>query len=320
VCDILDKVAITGPTGMIGLALINLLLKKDIEIFVISRQKSDRIVNIPKSDKINVIKSDLSKLYSISSKIPNDCDTFFHLGWTGTLRNKRNDPFVQELNIQYTLDAVKLANDLGCETFVGAGSQAEYGIVNQKLFDNTPINPIMAYGIAKYAAGKLSKYLCDDLKIKHVWGRVLSVYGPGDNNHTLIMSCIKSLLNSEKFSTTEGKQLWDYMYSEDCANALLSMAEKGKHGNTYCICSGEVKYIRDYIEIIKSNFPSSLPIGYGDLKYPNNQIMYLHGDISKLYKHSGFKPKISFENGIKKTINWFKKNNNWCEGKNSNKL
>jgi len=164
----------------------------------------------------------------------------------------------------------------------------------------------MAYGIAKYAAGKLSKLLCDNIDIKHVWGRVLSIYGPGDNDYTLVMSCIKSLLNNERFSTTKGEQLWDYMYSEDCANAFLSIAEKGHHGNNYCICSGEVRSIKEYIEIIKSNFPSSMPVGYGDLKYSNNQIMNLQGDISKLYEHTGFRPEISFELGIKKTIDWFK--------------
>jgi len=307
---------VTGSTGMIGRALIDLLIKKDIGVIAISRPNSKRINNFPISDKIKIIECDLSNLSSISNELTNDFDAFFHLGWFGTFKDSRENPFIQELNIQYTLDAVKLANDLGCKTFVGAGSQAEYGIVNQKLFDNTPVNPIMAYGIAKYAAGKLSKILCDDLNIKHVWGRLLSVYGPGDNENTLIMSCIKSLINNEKFSSTEGKQLWDYMYSEDCANAFLSMAEKGKHGNTYCICSGEIKSIREYIEILKSNFPSSKPIGFGDLEYSNNQIMYLHGDISKLQEHTDFKPEISFEKGIQKTINWFKENNRGLDNKN----
>ena len=294
---------------MIGMSLINLLLEKNIEIFAISRSNSKKINKLHCLNKVNIIECDLSDLLSISSKIQDNCDTFFHLGWIGTSKQQRDDPYTQESNIQYTLDAVKLANELECKTFVGAGSQAEYGIVDQKLCDNTSVNPIMAYGIAKYAAGKLSKLLCDNIDIKHVWGRVLSVYGPGDNDYTLVMSCIKSLINNEKFSTTEGKQLWDYMYSEDCANAFLSIAEKGKHGNTYCICSGEVKSIKEYIEIIKSNFSSSMNIGYGDLEYSNNQIMYLHGDISKLHEHTGFKPEVSFENGIKKTIDWFKMNN-----------
>jgi nucleoside-diphosphate-sugar epimerase len=304
----LNKVVITGSTGVIGLSLIKLLLKKNIDILVISRPNSKKIKDIPKSEKIKIIESDLSNLSSLSSKVHDKYDTFFHLGWIGTSKEQRIDSTIQELNIKYTLDAVNLANDLGCSIFVGTGSQAEYGIVNQKLFDNTPINPTMAYGIAKYAAGKLSKILCDKLNIKHVWARVLSIYGPGDNDQTLVMSCIKSLLKNEKFSTTKGEQLWDYLYSDDCANAFLSIAEKGKHGNTYCISSGEVKYIKEYIEIIKSNFPSSKPIGFGDLEYSENQIMYLQGDISKLNEHTGFKPEISFETGIKKTIQWVKGN------------
>lgn len=303
----MKKVVITGGTSMIGLALVNILLKNDFEILLFTRPKSERNKYIPNSDNITIVEKELSELSSIKN-ILTKYDAFFHLGWIGTSKQQRNNPHIQELNIQYTLDAVKLANELGCETFVGAGSQAEYGVVNQKLFDDTPTNPIMAYGIAKYAAGKLSKLLCDDLDIRHIWGRVLSVYGPGDNNHTLIMSCINSLLNNERFLTTKGKQLWDYMYCEDCANAFLSMAERGKHGNVYCVCSGEVKSIKEYIEIIKSNFHSSIPIGYGDLEYSNNQIMHLQGDVYKLQLHTGFKPEVSFELGIEKTIDWLKNN------------
>lgn len=51
----------------------------------------------------------------------------FHFGWMGTTGAARNDMDLQCRNIAYTIDAVRLAQRFGCKTFIGAGSQAEYG-------------------------------------------------------------------------------------------------------------------------------------------------------------------------------------------------
>ena len=67
------------------------------------------------------------------------------------------------------------------KAFVGAGSQAEFGIANAKLSDELPKDPKTGFGIAKLAACRLSQLECANLGIRHVWGRILSCYGPGDN-------------------------------------------------------------------------------------------------------------------------------------------
>ena len=61
---------------------------------------------------------------------------FYHFGWDGTFGNSRNNMYGQNLNVKYALDAVKAAKATGCHTFVGAGSQAEYGRFEGKLSAN----------------------------------------------------------------------------------------------------------------------------------------------------------------------------------------
>ncbi|MDO5851197.1 MAG: NAD(P)-dependent oxidoreductase [Methanobacteriaceae archaeon] len=300
------KAVITGATGMIGSTLINILLKKNIEVIAIIRPNSKKIKNIPKSDKIKIVECDLSNLNSLSTKLPS-CNYFFHFGWISPAGINRNNPELQLKNVQYVLDAVKLAKAIGCESFIGAGSQAEYGLKNEILSKDTSINPVNSYGIAKYTAGKLSRILANDLNIKHVWARVLSVYGPKDNNYTLIMSCIDSILNNKSFDTTKGEQMWDYIYSEDCAKAFYNLAVNGKNGEVYTIGSGKVRPLKKYILTIKNNINPDFNLGIGNLDYSPNQVMYLCADISNLQKDTGFVPEISFEDGIKKTIKWYKK-------------
>lgn len=297
----MNKAIITGATGMIGVALINLLLKEDYEIIAIVRPNSKKLKNIPKNDKISIIECDLSDLKLLTGKFA-DCDLFFHFGWVGTTGNSRDNTYLQLKNIEYTLDAVHLAKNSGCTTFVGAGSQAEYGLTDKKLSPYTPTNPVTGYGIAKLAAGKLSRLLANQLDIKHCWGRILSVYGPGDNN-SMIMACINSIMNNEHFDTTKGDQLWDYLFSEDCAKAFLLIAEKGKNGAVYTVGSGNAIPLKNYVETIRDIINPNFKIGFGNIDYYPNQVMYLCADISDLTTDTGFKPNISFEEGIKRTIN-----------------
>ena len=167
----IKRAVITGSTGMIGMALTQYLLGLDISVTVLIRPNSPKRDQLPKSDKITILEVDLSNLSSIEAfKDTNDpIDAFFHLGWGGTFGEARDDMYVQNLNIKYTLDAVHLAHRLGCQVFVGTGSQAEYGRVEGKLQDSTPTFPENGYGIAKLCAGQMSRIECKKLGIRHEW-------------------------------------------------------------------------------------------------------------------------------------------------------
>lgn len=304
----MKRVVITGATGMIAVALTKYLVNKGIEVYAICRPNSTKMSNIIKSNNVKILECDISDLCSLKDKFSLQCDAFYHFGWAGTFGDSRNDVYLQNLNVKYTLDAVKLAHELGCKVFVGAGSQAEYGAKNEKITPDTTTNPENGYGIAKYTAGKLSRILAQQLGIKHIWTRILSVYGPNDNNFTMVMSSINKLLNGEKPSYTKGEQMWDYLYCDDAARAMYLMGEKGKNKATYCLGSSKVRPLKEYITLIRDNIDSTLPLGLGEVEYSPNQVMYLCADITNLTEDTGFVPNIDFESGIKNTINWVKQN------------
>ena len=297
----MQKVVITGATGVIGRNLIEYLLKLDIEILAIVRKNSKRRLDIPINEKLKILECDLDKLYSL--EIKEKFDIFYHLAWDGTFGEERNDVDKQYKNVKYTLDAVKLSKKLGCEKFIGVGSQAEYGRVEGKISPKTPTNPENAYGIAKLSAGNLSRILANQLEIEHIWTRVLSVYGPYDRKETMIMSSIVSMLDGNSPEYTKAEQKWDYLYSEDIARALYLIAEKGKNNSIYC------RPLREYIEEIKNQINPNLELKIGAKEYSPNQVMNLCADISDLTKDTGFVPEISFEEGIRRTIKWYKEAN-----------
>lgn len=289
---------------MIGATLTRLLLAEGKQVCAVVRPKSGKLANLPECPNLKIVECDINNLRSLSEKLQDNFDAFYHFAWNGTFGNSRNDTYLQTMNIQNTLDALKSAADLGCKVFVGAGSQAEYGRYDGKLSPDTPCNPENGYGIAKYTAGKLSAIYARQLGIKHIWARILSVYGPYDNDFTMVMSTIQKLLNGERAQFTKGEQLWDFLYSEDAARAFKLMGEKGKNGAVYCVGSGQAKPLREYILQIKDAINPSLELGIGELPYAQNQVMHLCADINALTKDTGFHPQVEFEAGIKKTINW----------------
>ena len=300
------RVVITGPTGAIGIALINCLIENGIEVLAVCREDSKRINSIPNHNLVKIVKLNLNEIYKLSDIISERYDVFYHLGWEGTFGNSRNNMWGQMKNIQYTLDAVEVAAKLGCYKFIGAGSQAEYGRVEGKLTALTPTFPENGYGIAKLCAGQMSRILCEQKNMNHIWTRILSVYGPYDGENTMIMSVIRKLAHGEKPSLTEGKQQWDYLYSKDAGYAMYLLGEKGVSGKIYCIGSGQTKALSEYVEILRDNISRDLELGFGEIAYAPKQVMHLCADITDLEIDTGFEPKYSFEDGIKETIEWYK--------------
>ena len=301
----MKSVIITGASGMIGRTLIDYLLSKEIKILAIVRNREYANNYFPNNKNLEIIKCNLSELSNL--KLKKKYDTFYHLAWAGTFGEERNQVFDQTLNIKYTLDAVELANRSGCKTFIGTGSQAEYGRVNEILTPETKINPENGYGVGKLAAGMMSRILANKYNIKHIWTRILSVYGPYDNERTMIMSSIISMLeNNESPEYTKGEQNWDYIYSKDAAKALYLLGEKGKNNKTYLVASGKSKKLSEYIKELRDNINPGIELKLGYKEYSDKQVMNLEADISELKKDTGFKPEYSFKEGIKETIKWYK--------------
>lgn len=306
----MKKVLVTGATGMVGATLIDQLLKNDIQVTGLVRPSSLKMDNLSANPNLTVIECDIDNLLSLKNVLEKDYDTFFHFAWNGTYGESRQDIRLQIQNIKDTMDAVELANITGCKTFVGAGSQAEFGYVQGKISDDLPKNPTTGYGIAKLDACRMGRLLCEQYGMRHNWGRIVSTYGPKDNPYTMVMSSIIHMLNGERMKFTKGDQIWDYLFSDDCARAFYLIGEYGKHGKAYTIGSGKTQMLKEYILEIRDIINPDLEIGLGELEYYPNQVMELCADISDLTQDTGFIPRVTFYDGIQKTVEWYRGKNN----------
>lgn len=297
----MKKIVVTGATGCVGSAVVRMALAKDIEVTCIVHEGSKRLGNIPQDKRVTIVECNLSGYKNL--QIEGQYDAFVHLSWEKTFGASRDDADVQMRNIQYTLDACHLAKRSGCKVFIGVGSQAEYGIQSTELTPNMPVNPESGYGIAKYAAGKLSAMFCKTLGMRQNWVRILSVYGPNDGENTLISYVVRELRAGSSPELTRCEQIWDYLYADDAAEAILAIAERGKDGKTYPLGSGIGRRLSEYTEDIRQAINPSVPIIYGAKDYYPHQPMYLVADIQELIKETGWMPRTSFCEGVEKMNN-----------------
>lgn len=290
---------VNGPLGTVGMALVRNLLEKGVETWAVCYPGDKRIGNLPAGAK--VVECDMREIQRLPEKVSH-ADAFFHLAWMGTIGPGRNDTLLQTENIRCAVEAAKVAKLLGCQVFVGVGSQAEHGRIEGKVTAETPCFPTTGYGIAKLCAGQMTRLECSQLGIRHVWARILSAYGPGDGPLSVIPSMLDKLLKGEKPSLTKGEQLWDFCFSGDVAEALYCMAVSGKDRKIYPVGSGKVCPLREYFEVVRDAVDPSLPLGIGELPYNENQVMHLQADLTPLVEDTGFVPKVSFEEGIQITL------------------
>lgn len=292
----MKNIVITGATSMLGLALIKECIKYKIEVLAIVRNNSNKIGLIPQSSLIEICECELQDMFRFT--IPNvRYDCFYHFAWEHTARAEREDACLQMVNIQYCLEAVKLAKRLGCRKFIGAGSQAEYGHVETIIYPNTKVEPISAYGIAKYAAGKLSRKLCDEMHIVHIWGRIFSLYGPHDKDESMISYALNQVEKGELALFSHGNQMWNYLYEDDAGCIFYRLGEIVEKSKVYCIGSKKSRPLRDYIEELNKVLDGKLKCKFE--RHNTEEFYYgIQPDVTELWLDIGNIDETLFRIGI----------------------
>lgn len=301
---VLNKIVVTGSTSMLGAATIAAALNNGVEtVYAIIRQSTNRLERLPADDRIHYVVCDIDEYYRLPELIHEECSVFYHFAWAKTGSHRNDDAIGQACNIEYTIEAINAAYNLGCNKFVGAGSQAEYGKLDlEKFSPDSPVNPEQSYGIAKYAAGKFARFEAERLGISCLWVRIFSVYGEHDKPTTMISSAVKKMLNHERVSFTPAEQRWEYLYSGDAGEALYLIGEKSNGNKVYCLGTGQARPLKEYIEMIRDAIDPSLELGIGDIPYSSSTVMNICADISNLIQDTGWKPKTSFCDGIHNII------------------
>ena len=210
-------------------------------------------------------------------------------------------------NIKFSMKMMEYAYDIGSEKFIGIGTVAEYSFCENIMDVNAKQTPNDMYGAAKTATHYLLETRARLLKMPFIWTVIPSTYGEGRRDNNIITYTILSLLRKEKPEYGYLTQMWDFLYVKEVVRALRFIGEKGISEKTYAIGSGIFKPLKDYIIKIRDIIDPDLELGIGMKPALSEKVFSSCVSIYDLTKDTGFVPEISFEEGIRKTIDYYRK-------------
>lgn len=293
---------VTGATGFIAIHLIDQLLQDGYHVDAIVRPASVHLERLVKHERLNLIELDMQDIAHLKEKLTSEVDEFYHLAWEGARFPLNENQTLQNTNYLASLDALKTAIECGCKTFVGAGSQAEYGPTQSEISESSPLNPVSEYGKSKLRMFTEGSALAESKGIRFIWARIFSVYGEDDFPGTLIMTCIRKMLNQEDIQLGPCTQDWDYIYVDDAAQSLKRLSRSDCPSGAYNIASGVSRPLIDFVLKMKEIIQSKSMLHFKTVDAHENSRVNLKPSIAKLYKALKWKPDTGFDYGIERII------------------
>ncbi|TDP25847.1 NAD-dependent epimerase/dehydratase family protein [Halanaerobium congolense] len=311
------KHLITGAAGFIGSNLAKKLLAAGEEVIGIdcftdyySRDLKERnIETILDNSNFTFLEKDLLK--TDLQNLLKDVDYVYHQAAQAGVRSSWGEDFeiYNQNNILLTqklLEAAKDAENL--KKFVYASSSSVYGDTDQlPMQEDNRLQPVSPYGVSKLAGENLAYLYYKNFKVPTVSLRYFTVYGEGQRPDMAFHIFIKAFLTGGKINIFgDGKQSRNFTYVGDIARANILAAKKAPAGEIINIGgSGRGIVLNETLDLIKELTNCETEINYtekvkGDVKHTS-------ADTSKAEKLLGYQPRVSFEEGLEREVEWLQK-------------
>ncbi len=291
---------VTGATGFIGYAVTKELLKAGHEVLVVGRQNI--ILELDESEKLSFVFCDLANITSLVDKLSGEeYDMFYHFAWQGSAGDDRFDTALQLENAQWTIDALYTAKKLSCKKFVCAGSITEYEALAACYNDGNKPGLGYIYGSGKVVAHMMAMSVAANIGIDLIWGIITNAYGIGEDSPRLVNSTLKKCIRGENPQFTSGTQNYDFVYIDDVAIAFRLIGENGKAFHEYIIGSSNAKPLKEFLIEMKNAVAPNLDFVFGDIPFTGTNLPLSTFNCDKTELHTGFKAKVNFADGCKKT-------------------
>lgn len=298
------NVLIIGANGFLGSHIVKKCLSENNKVYAVSlhTHRLDNIMN-----KIQFSNCNMDKITTLTDKI-----TYFspqaviNCAWDGgnnyTTTHKSSQFHKNLPGLAYLMEIIKRTN---IQHFIGIGSGSEYGDKKYTIAETTHEVPINLYGTCKLMAKLYTEQFCKTEKIKWTWLRPIYIYGSDDVKTRLIPKTIISCLKHEEVLLNSCQSLVDYLYIDDFTDAVYKLISNQQEG-LFNVCSNISYKIKNVVEQIGTLTNNKEKLNFGSLPERNNYPSIILGLNTKLVNITGWTPKINMEEGLAKTIEFYK--------------
>lgn len=295
------KVLVTGGSGFIGQYCLGQLHAKGYEVHAVSS------VARPSTATVQWHQTSLLDEQQVQSLVnavrPSH---LLHLAWY----TKHGKYWTASENlswVQGSLSLIQAFTAVGGKRLVVAGTCAEYDWGHGLCVEGqTPLFPATLYGTCKQALELMLRSWSVQTGLSSAWGRVFSLYGPGENAQRLVPSVITTLLRGEVATCGNAALVRDYSHAEDTAAAFVALLDSDLQGPVN-IGSGESFTLRHIVEKIAAKLDRPDLIQFRQPgATPGSEPEFLLPDIARLAS-TGWVRKFGLDSGLDDTIDWWKR-------------
>lgn len=306
------RILVTGGAGFIGSHIVDQIVELGARVTVIDDLSSGTMENIKHhQDRIEFIKGDILD-ENLMRKVLDKIDMICHQAALRSVPKSVERPFdYHNVNVTGTLKMFLIAREKGIKRIVCASSSSVYGDRTDFPEKETdPVKPFSPYAATKLMNEHYAYIFTEHYNMEIVCLRYFNVFGPRqslENKYAVVIpKFITSLLNDQQPPVYgDGEQERDFTYISDVVSAnILALTKDGVKGEVFNIAEGNPKSVNYLFNAIKDILSKDIAPIYEEIRA--GDVRKTHASIEKAEKLLGWKPRVSFKEGLIRTIDWFK--------------
>ena len=301
------NILVTGAGGFAGSHLCKALINQGANVRAYVKRGSPLSNLTDIINDIQIMKGDIQDITNLLTAMK-DVDYVFHVAAITPVHESRDLPWLSaQVNTVGTFNVVWSAARSGVKKLLYTSTCHVYGNQpdsNLPIKEDTAPNPLDIYSATKYAGEVLMRQFMHTDGIELMITRSFNKYGPKQVGDWLFPRTIKKVLTQDKIKVGNPNSTRDFSFIDDIISGYMLLMEKGKNGDLFNFGSSKETSVKEIVDKIIEASGRNVSVEWETFRQVD--ILRSFGDCSKAMKVLGWKPKVSLEEGIRRTVDWWK--------------
>lgn len=307
-----QRYLVSGGAGFIGSHIVRKLLDQGETVRVVDNLATGNLQRIKSSlSKLDFVEGDLAD-DSVAEKVVDGVDYVLHQAAVPSVQRSVNNPVAtNRANVTATLNLLEASRKAGVKRFVYAASSSAYGDTEVlPKHEAMPPSPLSPYALQKFVGERYCKLYHDLYGLETVSLRYFNVFGPGQDPHSEYSAVIpkfatRLLANQPITINGDGEQSRDFTYIDNVVAAnLLALKARDASGQMCNIGSGTRITLNRLVALLEKALGVKAKVVFGPTKA--GDVRHSLADIGRAQSILGYEPRITIEEGLRRTIAAFK--------------
>ena len=306
------NVLITGGAGFIGSNLARKLVTLGEEVVILDDFSSGKRGNLDDlKDHVKIIEGDICDIETVRKATDGVRYVLHHAAVVSVIRSVKDPARTNAVNVDGTLNCLLAAREAGVDRFVFAASSSAYGDSPSlpKREDAKP-EPLSPYAVSKLVGEMYCRVFHEVYGLATVSLRYFNIFGPYQDPESLYAAVVpifitKLLKGEQPVVYGDGEQSRDFTYIDNAVEAnLLAVRSGDAAGKVINVACGERYSLNDLLRRLQELTGTTIDAIHAEPR--PGDVRHSQGDIAAAADLLGYNPRVTFEEGLKKTVNWFR--------------